>query len=74
MTDILEPIELSAAELDAVAGGILNFAFSIGNGNNNGNFNGNLNGNSLANIASVSGNGNGNGNGDNNGNTTQVVL
>jgi hypothetical protein len=70
MQDILEPIELTASELNAVSGGLLNFAIAIGNGNLNGDLNGNGNGNGVLNIAS--GNLNGNGNGNGNGNTVVV--
>jgi hypothetical protein len=61
-----EPVELTDADLDAVAGGVFDGSFNIlsfnGNGSLNGNGNGNLSGNLT--LASANGNLNGNGNGN----------
>jgi hypothetical protein len=61
-----QPVELIDADLDAVAGGLLNGSFNLGSFNGNGSHNGNGNGNGSGNFAFASANGNNNGN--NNGN------
>lgn len=70
MQDMLEPIELTASELDAVVGGFLNNFLNVvvaDNGNANGNLNGSGNliigsANRSGGIAAGNGDGNGNGN------------
>jgi hypothetical protein len=63
-----EPVELTESELDAVAGGFLNFTGSFnshsfnGNGSHDGNGNGNGSGNGF--LTGDNGNVNGNGNGN----------
>jgi hypothetical protein len=67
MEDILrEPVELTASELDAVAGGFLNGSFNAFSFNLNGSHDGNGNGNVSGNVAFLSANGNGNGSVDGN--------
>jgi hypothetical protein len=73
MADMLsEPVELTASDLDAVAGGSLNGIFNFGSFNFNGSNNGNNNGNGSGNFAFLSFNGNGNGNF--NGNALVIAL
>ena len=61
-----EPVELSDADLAAVAGGLLNGSFNVGSFNGNGSHDGNGNGNHSGNVAALSFNGNLNGSGDGN--------
>jgi hypothetical protein len=69
MEDVIrEPVELIDADLDAVAGGLLNGSFNAFSFNGNGSHNGNGNGNHSGNVAVLSANGNDNGN--DNGNIT----
>ena len=60
-----EPVELTDADLAAVAGGAVG-SFNVGSFNGNGSHNGNGNGNHSGNFAVVSMNGNDNGSGDGN--------
>jgi hypothetical protein len=68
--DILpEPVELTDADLDAVAGGFVAIgSYNVGSFNFNGSFDGNFNGNHSGNGGGLNVSENGNGNGNNNGN------
>jgi len=61
-----EPVELTDADLDAVAGGVFIGSFNFGSFNGNGSHDGNGNGNHSGNVAALSFNGNLNGSGDGN--------
>jgi hypothetical protein len=67
-TVLREPVELTDADLDAVAGGFVIGSFNAFSFNFNGSFDGNVNGNHSGNGGLANGSANGNENGNGNGN------